>query len=74
MNSFISYDKGNTGHTPIPLGGSFTREQDGEPASLLCDADYPVAGECKICHGKIRLARVMQMDWRHAPVPTASAP
>jgi hypothetical protein len=65
VNGF-SYLKGNTEHTAIPLG-PFTREQDGEPASLLCDADYPVAGECKICHGPIRLARVMQMDWRHAP-------
>lgn len=70
MNGF-SYVKGNTDHTAVPLGGSYVREKDGEPASLLCDADYPVAAECKICHGRIRLGRVMQMDWRHAPVEAA---
>lgn len=70
MNGF-SYVKGNTEHTAVPLGGSYVTEEHGTPASLLRDADYPVVAECKICHGRIRLGQVMQMEWRHAAAAAA---
>jgi hypothetical protein len=58
---------GNTGHTATPVDGTYVREADGEPASLINDADYPVGAECKVCHGRIRLRILVQMEWEHAP-------
>jgi hypothetical protein len=46
------------------------RESDGEAASLLDEADYPVIAECKFCGGRIRLGNLMQWEWRHAPAVT----
>jgi hypothetical protein len=69
--SGFSYVGGNTGHPTFPLKGSYVRESDSEPASLLEDSDYPVAAECKICRGRIRLDALMQWEWRHAPAVTA---
>ena len=43
-------------------------EADGKPATLTDGADYPVSGECKICHGRIRLGHLMQWEWQHAPI------
>ena len=62
--------KGNP-HSPVPLRGTYVREADGSPADLMNGADYPVAAECKICGGRIRLGHLMQWDWRHAPAPVA---
>jgi hypothetical protein len=60
-----------TGHTAWPEGGTYVRENDGEHVGLLNGADYPIAAECKICHGLIRLDHLMQLEWRHVPVSAA---
>jgi hypothetical protein len=73
MNSGFSYVEGNTGHTAIPLAGSYVTEKGGVPASRPRDSDYPVAAECKICHIRLRLGHAMQMSWRHTPLQTTAA-
>jgi hypothetical protein len=62
-----------TGHLATPVPGSYTVEEDGGPANLLADADYPVIAICNVCRGRIKLDHKLQMEWRHAPQPAASA-
>jgi hypothetical protein len=62
--SFTSVD--SAGHVASPKSGTYTRE-NGDRASLLNKADYPITAECKICGGRIRLDALMQMEWRHVP-------
>lgn len=71
MSTGFAYVTGDTGHTAIPVDGSYAREADGKPASLVNGADYPVVAVCKICHGRIRLGHLMMWEWRHAPAPAA---
>jgi hypothetical protein len=67
VSGFIFTPKDDAGHTGTPLGGSYVRVEDGEPANLLEESEYPVAARCKICREPIRLDRLRQMEWRHAP-------
>ena len=65
----------DAGHIGWPKPGTYVREKDGEHVNLLNATDYPIVAVCKMCGGKIRLAHLMQMDWRHVPVaPATSAP
>lgn len=77
MSGFTYTPKDDAGHTAVPLGGSYVRVKDGQPANLLEESDYPVAARCKICDGRITLDQLRQMEWRHAPaeqVLTADSP
>jgi hypothetical protein len=60
-----------TGHAPTPRSGTYTRERDGGPASVLRADDYPVTAECQGCGGRIRLAQLMQWAWAHVPARPA---
>ena len=73
MSTGFTYVARDTGHTAIPLDGTYVREADGKPASLIDGADSPVSGQCKICHGRIRLGHLLQWEWRHASDVTATA-
>jgi hypothetical protein len=64
--SGLSYIQGNSGHAPVPLAGSYVRESDGKPASLVNQADYPVIAECKFCQGRLRLGHLVQWEWQHS--------
>ena len=62
-------------HWPVPEGGTYKRERDGQVASLANESHYPVVADCKICRGRIRLAHYMQWDWKHEPLePVADPP
>jgi len=67
------YLAGRNEHWPVPWGGTYVRERDGQPASLTNGADYPVVAECQIRHGRIGLAHLTQWQWRHPPAPVAVA-
>ncbi len=54
-------------HRAFPAGGSYRSERTGQPAVLTDEGCYPVTAECKVCHGPIRLDRLLQMEWAHAP-------
>jgi hypothetical protein len=69
--TFLPVD--SAGHIATPQQGSYVRESDGQPASLLSDADYPVTAVCARCSGPIRLARKLQMEWWHVPAVAAAA-
>jgi hypothetical protein len=69
----FSYVAGNTGHAAIPLGGSYVTKKGDLSASLMRDSDYPIVAECKVCHGRIRLGQVLQMEWQHAPVTAVTS-
>ena len=71
--SGFSYMQADAGHAPVPLKGSYVRESDGQPASLLNEVDYPVIAECKFCEGRIRLGHLVRREWQHAPAVTAAA-
>ena len=43
------------------------------PATLTDGADYPVGGECKICHGRIGLGYLMQWEWQCAPMAVTAS-
>ena len=73
MSTGFAYVARDTGHTAIPLDGTYVREADGKPASLTDGADYPVSGECTTCHGRIRLGHLTQWEWQHAPAVTVTA-
>jgi hypothetical protein len=59
-------------HWANPVKDSWLSERTQQPANLLGPEDYPVAAECQICHGRIRLNHKLQWEWRHAPVVTAA--
>jgi hypothetical protein len=63
---------GDNAHAATPAGGTYIRERDGKPASLLDEADYPVRAVCKVCGGRIRLGMLLQWDWAHAPARVPS--
>ena len=73
-NSSAIYQTGRNEHWPVPEGGTYVRESDGQTARLANESDYPVAATCKICRGRIRLAHFMQWDWKHAPLEVAATP
>lgn len=52
-------------HRATPVGGTYRSELTGQPAVLTEAGCYPVTAECEICHGPIRLERLMQMEWTH---------
>jgi hypothetical protein len=60
----ISYVTESAGHIAMPVAGSYV-QRGGEPADPLCEANYPIAAECKTCHRKIRLDGTLQMEWYH---------
>lgn len=72
----IAYTPADTaGHLATPVSRTYTVEDGGAPPRLLYPQDYPVLAECTICHAKIRLDFMSQMEWRHVPVvPAAPAP
>ena len=74
MNATLSFftQLDTAGHVALPKSGTSTKE-NGEPASLLNKADYPVTAECKICGGRIRLDHLVQMEWRHVPAEVAAS-
>ena len=58
------------GHEITPKPGTARRVRDGEPASLLNPADYPVEAICIVCGQPIRTERYYLAEWRHiAPEP-----
>ena len=58
------------GHEIIPEPGTARRVRDGEPASLLNPADYPVGAVCLACGQPIRTERWLLAEWLHvAPEP-----
>jgi hypothetical protein len=61
-------------HNPVPEGGTYKRERDGQVARLANESDYPVVAECKICRGRIRLGSYLQWDWYHAPLEVTAKP
>jgi hypothetical protein len=60
-------------HQAIPAKDTYVSERTGEQATLTDESCYPVTARCKICEGPIRLARLTQMEWAHAPAVTAAA-
>lgn len=62
---------GRNPHSPTPVGGTYKREADGQPARLTNPSDYPVVATCKFCEVPARLGNYMQWDWHHAPMPAA---
>lgn len=62
---------GTSSHPPTPVGGTYKREADGQPARLTNADDYPVTARCRFCEVPLRLGSYMQWDWRHAPAETA---
>ena len=59
------------GHIARPMADTYIMEEDAKPASLLCDADFPVVAECTVCHGRMRPDAVLQMEWYHERVAPA---
>jgi hypothetical protein len=58
------------GHEITPKPGTARRVRDGEPASLLNPADYPVEAICIACGQPVRTERWLLGEWRHiAPEP-----
>jgi hypothetical protein len=53
-------------HRGLPQPGTWVR-QDGAPADPLQPGDYPVTATCKKCGARIRLGRLLQLEWRHVP-------
>ena len=53
------------GHEITPKPGTPRRVRDGEPASLLNPADYPVEAVCIVCGEPIRTERWLLAEWRH---------
>ena len=51
-------------HAITPVPGS-ARQLDGQPASLLNPAHYPVEALCIECGRPIRVERYYLADWRH---------
>jgi hypothetical protein len=62
-----------TSHIATPLQGSWAREAGGGPVDMRNESHYPLTATCKVCRRPIRLARLMQMEWTHAPAGTAAA-
>lgn len=62
---------GTSSHPPTPVGGTYKREADGQPARLTNADDYPVTARCRFCEVPVRLGSYMQWDWRHETVPVA---
>jgi hypothetical protein len=57
----------SAGHiaTPGESASSWVR-QDGSPADMKRADHYPIFATCR-CGGRISLAGILQMEWRHAP-------
>ena len=55
----------SAGHiaTPGESASSWVR-QDGSPADMKRADHYPIFATCR-CGGRISLARILQMEWRH---------
>ncbi len=73
-NSAASYLTRKNEHWPVPEGGTYVRESDGQTARLTNESDYPVVARCKICQGRIRLGHYMSWEWSHAPLGVAVRP
>jgi hypothetical protein len=72
VSGFYFTPKDDAGHIATPSHGTWTRERDGQPADSRVESDYPITAECRICQGRIRLNRLMQMEWRHVPAEVAA--
>jgi hypothetical protein len=55
------------GHQATPVKGNCYEERSQHPANLKALASYPVIAVCQTCHGRIRLAEPLQMEWTHVP-------
>lgn len=55
------------GHRPMPVDDSWYEERSQHPANLKAPASYPVVAVCQTCHGRIRLAELLQVEWTHVP-------
>lgn len=58
-------------HPVQPQVGTTVRETDGQPASLMKAADYPVLGDCMGCGCRIRLQQFNSPAWTHVEHATA---
>lgn len=72
MNDFrpvggISLSKVTGTHEALPIKDSWYEERTLHPANLKNAFCYPVIAVCQRCHVRIRLARLTQMEWTHAP-------
>jgi hypothetical protein len=56
--------------TPGESASSWVR-QDGNPADMRRADHYPIFTTCKCCDGRISLAGILQMEWRHVPAKVA---
>lgn len=56
--------------TPGESASSWVREDD-SPADMSRADHYPIFATCKRCHGRIWLASILQMEWRHAAAKVA---
>jgi hypothetical protein len=54
-------------HQALPIEDSWYEERTQHPANLKAVASYPVTAVCKVCHRRIKLAEIRQMDWAHVP-------
>jgi hypothetical protein len=52
-------------HEIIPQRGSARLVRDGEPASLLNPAHYPVEAVCAACGQQVRCDRWLRASWYH---------
>jgi hypothetical protein len=55
------------GHQAAPVKDSWYSEKTQLPANLKAENHYPVVAVCQVCHGRIRLAELRQMEWVHMP-------
>ena len=55
------------GHQALPVADSCYSEKTQLPANLQNEVSYPVIAVCSACHGRIRLAQMVQMEWVHVP-------
>lgn len=70
-NSAESFLTGRNPHEATPVGGTYKREADGQPAHLTNAGDYPVTARCRFCEVPVRLSNYLQWSWLHAPAETA---
>lgn len=61
-------------HEARPARDSWRTEHGALRTDILRASDYPVIATCSGCGGRIRLAHVLQAEWRHVPAETRAVP
>jgi len=64
---FQSASNSPDGHRAMPIADSWYEEDTQHQANLKAYSSYPVIALCQRYHGRIRLARMTQMEWAHVP-------